>query len=230
MELLLVLFVLFMLFIVLPAIVIVGGFIVLHKPTREKVRAKFGQGVTEQKAEQTISRQVVDTDKDDITQDYVDFMNQSVLHVSDYAFVKIEKVRKDAVRAEVKMIPLMNYDEPYELTPEEKNELNEQYGQFIIDHGYVEKIAETDENNIFAVNELINDMNDDVYKTFGRSVWDRSSVALQDVFQSFKADYQGEHSVSGIAAMVQVNKSEVFKTEDFADLKKIVEYGLSNEE
>lgn len=157
-------------------------------------------------------------------------MNQSVLHVSDYAFVKIEKVRKDAVRAEVKMIPLMNYDEPYELTPEEKNELNEQYGQFIIDHGYVEKIAETDENNIFAVNELINDMNDDVYKTFGRSVWDRSSVALQDVFQSFKADYQGDNSVSGIAAMVQVNKSEVFKTEDFADLKKIVEYGLSNEE
>lgn len=225
MELLLVLFVLFVLFIVLPAVAIAGIFVVLHKPTREKVRAKFGQG----SAAQPVKQQVVDTDKDDITQDYVDFMNNNILHNESYVFTKFEKSRKGAVSAEVEMIPLFQDAEPYELTPEEKNKLNEQYLQFIIDHGYVEKIAATDKNNVFAVKKLIKEMNDEVYQTFGREVWDNSSLAVQDVFQLFKRDYQGEHSVPGIAVMVQVNRSEVFKTEDFEDLKTIVEYGLNSE-
>lgn len=226
MELLLVLFVLFILFIVLPVIAIMGIFIVLHKPTREKVRAKFGRG----SVAQPVKKQVVDTDKDNITQDYVNAMNKKILYSDNFVFTKFEKSNKGAVNVEVEMIPLFNYNEAYKLTAEEKDKINEQYGQFIIDHGYVEKIAATDANNRFAVNKLIDEMNNDVYKTFGIEVWNKSINLIQGVFQLFKNDYEGEHSVDGIDVMVKINRSEVFKIEDFDELKKVVEYRLSHEE
>lgn len=227
MELLLVLFVLFILFIVLPVLAIAGLVIVIHKPTRERVRAMFG--VKKENGQIVSNKKEVDTDKNDITQDFVDFMNSNINNNKNYVFTKFEKARKGAVNVEAEMIPLFNFDEPYEVSKEDKDYINEKYGQFMIDNGYIERIAETDVNNPFAVKKLIDEMNDKAYQAMGQEVWIDSSDVVQRVFQFFKDDYQEKHSVDGIAVMVQVNKSEIFKVEHFTELKSIAEYGLNAE-
>lgn len=220
MEILIMLFVLLAVFIILPALVIFLIVLLASKTLRQKIRALFG--VKRENGQIVSIKKEVDTDKDDITQDFVDFMNSGTNYNKNYVFTKFEKVRKGAVNVEAELIPFFHFYEPYEISKEDKDYINEKYGQFMIDNGYIERIVETDANNPFVVKKLIDEMNDKAYRAMGQEAWISSSDVVQRVFQLFKEDYQGEHSVNGVAVMVQVNKSEIFTTENFTELQSII--------
>lgn len=206
MELLGMLFILLMIFVVLPGLAIAGIVYIIYRKFFKKDKENV----------ETVSSNIVQEDSNvnsQVVRDYVkDILGKEF---GSFAIVRTQKVGSNTIKVGAHIIEL--FDEQFYLS----SEFKEKYLEYIVDNNLMEKIVETDERNSFAVRSMVKELNNGIVNSIANDVVINGSLLIQEDYREYVPNYNGEAGVDRIAVMIEVDDTQIFTEEDFADLKQV---------
>lgn len=206
MELLGVLFILLMIFVVLPGLVVAGiAYIIYHKFFKK-----------DKENVETVNSNIIQEDSNvdsQVVSDYVkDILGKEF---GSFAIVRTQKVGANRIKVGAHVIEL--FDGQFDLS----SKFKEKYLEHIVDNGLMEKIIETDERNVFAVKSMVKELNNGIANSIANDVVINGSLLIQEDYREYVQSYNGVVGVDRIAVMIEVDDTQIFTEEDFAILKSL---------